>query len=64
MKIKLDTAMRMMDIVAYTLCRTVCQGEDFQDMSNEEVTEYVNNTSREIFVAFCDETGIDEVEEE
>lgn len=64
MKIKNETAMRMMDIVAYTLCRTVCQGEAFQTMSNEELAEYVNNTTREIFVAFCDEVGIEEVEEE
>lgn len=64
MKIKLEVAMRMMDIVAYTLCRTVCQGETFRTMFDEELTEYVNSTTREIFVAFCDEVGIDEVEEE
>ncbi len=63
MNIKLETAMKMMDIVAYTLCRTVCQSEIFQAMSSKELTEYVNSTSREIFVAFCDEEGIDEVEE-
>lgn len=64
MTIKFETAMRMMDIVAYTLCRTVCQSETFQAMSDEELTEYVNNVSREVFVAFCDEEGIDGVEEE
>lgn len=64
MKITLEVAMRMMDIVAYTLCRTICQDEAFQAMSDEELTEYVNSTTREIFVAFCDEVGIDEVEEE
>lgn len=64
MKIEFETAMKMMDIVAYTLCRTVCQGEDFQAMSGEALTEYVNNLSREIFVAFCDEVGIESVEEE
>lgn len=64
MKIKNETAMKMMDIVAYTLCRTVCQDEAFQIMSDEELTEYVNNTTRKIFVAFCDDVGIDEVEEE
>lgn len=64
MTIKNETAMRMMDIVAYTLCHTVCQDEAFQTMSDEELTEYVNNTTREIFVAFCDDVGINEVEEE
>lgn len=64
MKIKNETAMKMMDIVAYTLCRTVCQSEAFKAMPDEEITEYVNSTSREVFIAFCGEVGIDEVEEE
>lgn len=64
MKIKNETAMKMMDVIAYTLCRTTCQDETFQNMSEEELTEHVNNITRKIFVAFCDEVGIDEVEED
>ncbi len=61
--LSLKTAMNMMDIVSYTLCRTVCQDETFKTMSHEELTEYITNTTEEIFVAFCDEVGIDEITE-
>lgn len=64
MKIKEETAQKMMDVIAYTLCRTTFQDETFQTMSEEELTEHVNNITREIFIAFCDDAGIDTVEED
>ena len=63
MIIKWEAAEKMMDAIAYTLCRTVCHGEEFSKISDKEIADYVNNTTRRIFMDFCDENGIDKVEE-
>ena len=63
MIIKWETASRMMDAIAFTLCQTVCQEEAFKKLTEEQITDYVNNTTRKIFVCFCEEEGIERVEE-
>ena len=62
MKLKLSVAKMMMGAMAYTLCRTVCHTEEFDTLTSKEKTEYVNNTVRKLFVDYCDELKIDEVE--
>lgn len=62
MKLKLSVAKMMMDAMAYTLCRTVCHAEEFDILTDEEKTDYVNNTARTLFVDYCDELNIEEVE--
>lgn len=62
MKITMKTAKKMMDAIAYTLCKTICQEEEFQILSDEELTNFVNDTTRKIFVNYCEEEGIEEVE--
>ena len=48
------------EAIAYTLCRT----QDPSNVGMETFTEWVNNTSRTIFVDFCENQGIDEIEME
>lgn len=63
-KISYETASKMMDVIAFTLCRTVCQAEPFNSLSDEVITEFVNDYSKDIFITYCESENIDEVEEE
>ena len=60
-------AFTIMDAIAYTLCME--NGADFMTSAPEDeldwarFTEWVNERTREIFEKFCEENGIDEIEE-
>lgn len=60
MKITEKTAKLMMDSMAFTLVRTF--SEVFEFFDPEEFTERINDSTRELFVAFCEAEGIEEIE--
>lgn len=60
MKITEKTAFLMMDSIAFTLVQTFRNLYGSLDL--EEFTEKINDTTRELFVAFCEGEGIEEIE--
>ena len=57
----LKEAFTIMDAIAFTLCAEY--GANVTEDNLTEFTEWVNERSRNIFVAFCDDKGIKEIEE-
>ena len=63
MNITMKTAEIMMDIITYTLQNTICHDETFEKISDKERAKWLDNTTKKLFMYYCDDRNINKIEE-